>query len=271
MKTKFKILLLFAVTAFCLTACYSNKEIPGDVLGFKPVFREIAGIFHFNEESSLPYRALELTESGLYFFYPKNDAQEQEILTGDYDFAPEGYALEDFGTVRIIAAKADGYRIIIKTEEKEYDIPCTMTKGSVDDLFRTWTVEKTRILLETNSAPVGMDFEGCKLAQIQQFFKENGIKLQGDFNRSVMDITFTSAGTMMVRYMDWSCEYATWDTYKGNTLTYNWTDGYTGFYIDSGRATVEYDKGKCIFSADAEIKGVKNIKKAKIIFVLKGC
>lgn len=270
MKTKFKILLLLAVTASCLTACYTNKEIPGDILGYKPVFQETAGIFHFTGESDLPYRALELTESGLFFFYPKQNAESQEILTGDYDFAPEGYALEDFGTVRIIAAKVDGYRVIINTEGKEYDLPCTMTKGSVDDLFRTWTVEKTRILLETDSAPIGMDFEGCRLAQISQFLKDNGIRLQGDFNRTVLDITISAAGTLMVRFQDWSCEYATWDSFKGNKLTYSWNDGYNGFYIDNGMATIDYQDGRCIFTAEADIDGAASVKKVKIIFALKG-
>ena len=268
MKTKFNILLLLAA-AISLTACYTNREIPGDLI-LKPVFQETAGIFHFTEDTDLPYRALELTEAGLYFFYPKAESEKQEILSGDYDFAEDGFALEDFGNVKILQGKADTYRIIITTGGKEYDIPCTITKGGIDDLFRTWTVEKTRVILTTDTTPVGLDFQGCHLARIQEFLKDNGINLQGDFNRSVLDITFTAAGTMMVRFQDWSCEYATWDTFKGNTLTYSWTDGYNGFYIDNGTATIDYQDGRCIFKIHADLSGYKSAKAADVIFVLKG-
>ncbi len=265
MKTKTLPLLLTAVLA--LTACASKKEMP--VSFEQPAFQASAALFTAEQDTDLPVSAIELTESGLYILYPPKASHGEKPFIGKYTPSGDGFLLQDYGSLKVIDGKAGSIRIILKTATDEYEIPCTMTQGTPDDLFRTWTIEKTRIVLSTGSSVTGMDFQGCNLAQVNKFLKDNGVTLNVLLTRTVQDVTLTAAGTFLVRYTDGSADKARWDSFKGNTLTYSWTDGSQGFSIDDGKATVEYADGRCIFSVSTKLSGTGDIKSANVIFVLK--
>ncbi len=212
--------------------------------------------------------SIELTESGFYAMGTVVDeAGTVTYRTGRYGVEGNVYTLYGVGTLHFNNSASGSVSLIFTPMYGEpQQLPADFLRPkSTNKAFRTWNVEKTRITVKGFTV-VSADFNGCNLAEIAEFLRNNGNKAPEDVpNLSVCNISLTGTDTMIVGYNDNSALLNEFSL-NGNVLTYTWEERPMGFTFITEEAVITYQDGKCLLSIDGWIEN--STTSGSVTFVL---
>ncbi len=269
-------MVMTALAALTLISC-GDGATPDEPYVFpEPQNSKNACVLAAKESNEILTKAT-FTESGKYVLIRMSKLDGKIISTGTYKCNDETYLLSDYGTITIMESKASkDVTVHIKIEgDDEYEFPCTMTTPTMeDDLFRTWTVEKTRLTLNSEP-PVTADFDGFDAAQIAKFLNNNGIHTDESATyKKVKTVTFSATGAILIEYEDGTTDAGEINTIittpgKQTTLGFAWYDDNKPFVVESSIGHSEFDKDRCIFTMTVNFKDNPKFQGSTVAIILK--
>ncbi len=260
--------ILLAATAVALLpllfAC--NKNNGGDTRFEDPRFVQYAGqlipcsdptptktVLIETPENTL--HSIELTESGVYAVGTLTEGR-LSYKTGTYSVDGQAYNLAGYGTLRFDNSSTGEVDVLIDRPGQEAEIMranFNRAKGS-DQLYRGWTVDKTRVTIK-GWTTASADFQGCNFYDIAKFIRDNGHDVPDDITpgMALSSISFTGTEKILFAYTDGTGDAGEF-RFNGSSFTYRWDDEKMGFTFLTDQATVEYMDGKCILTISASIQ-----------------
>ncbi len=204
-------------------------------------------------ESSL--HSIEFTESGVYAVGTLTEGR-LSYKTGTYSVDGQAYELAGYGKVRFDNSSTGEVDVLIDRPGQEAEIMranFNRAKGS-DQLYRGWTVDKTRVTIK-GWTTASADFKGCNFYEIAKFIRDNGHDVPDDIpaGMALSSISFTGTEKILFAYTDGTGDAGEF-RFNGSSFTYRWDDEKMGFTFLTDHATVEYMDGKCILTISASIQ-----------------
>ncbi len=260
--------VLMAALLLAATSCNKDKD---KYVFPEPTYAAQAGLLTAVEPNEV-LTEVELTESGLYFL-TRNDTDGTAVIktTGKYTCHDNMYMLEYYGRITLgtgAKSKESASATVLLENGDEHVIPCTLSRGDRNDLFRSWSIKKTEVTL-TGAPNVAKDFTGCDLTEITMFLSDHGIKGNKANTRTVQSLSVTATGSIIVRYTDKTWETATWHTLSANEIRYTWGHLENPFPLTNNRAEISYADDTCTLTLELENTGVNKYKRGTISFTMK--
>lgn len=252
-----KRLLLAVSFAALLVSC--GKPISSENTLENPRFVQYAGQL-VPQGGTLQYA--ELTESGLYVAGMPGSTkggpvgQLLKYFTGSYTVSGDEYNLSGFGTLKFSNASAGNVDLTYTIGGTTETVKATLTKATTaGDIFRSWTVDKTRVSV-TTGVMASAEFPGCNFREIADFFRTNGYTIEDEIptGHSLSSVSVTAAGSLLFVYSDGGIDLGMC-VVSGSTLKYSWNEQKMGYSFETGNATFEFEGNKCILSLQAKLDG----------------
>lgn len=272
------LLMMPLALASCSSDDDNNSAALQPVTLTSPEHKDDAVKMNFTEETIVEnkiIKSIELTESGKFLVTyslagAKTRSSETPLyLMGEYVKNGASITLSGFGTIEVNGEQGPSAAVTIKVGDSEVNVPATLTKNQAEQpmdiyLCRTWTVEKTRLLI--GAASVQQDFNGCNIYEVVEFVKSKGMAISDKFSsqKVVRGVTFTSANTFLVNYADNSYDVGTWSWNGGvptaelqaGDITYSWNGEDMGNSLmkSNSQASVAFTAAECRLTLKAQLQ-----------------
>lgn len=263
MKHLFQPLLLLAMTILPVASNEIEQPDPYE----KPIYADQAVKVEVTNPGS-QYTGVEMTESGIYII-----SEKEKVHTGNYTLgADEGvYICHGFGTVEVLDSRAAESRIVRITREGQEPVvievvvilPRSGNPGFQDKLYRTWIVEKTVLSATGEDVPAGLGIAhaepGCDLPGIQAYLASHDVEIDADLDGyTVRDVTFTEAGTFLIRFTGQDDFVGDYTLGKDGTFRYTFSELTPGNEIIAGSADgkISFDEKnrRCLVDLSINVK-----------------
>jgi len=171
-----------------------------------------------------------------------------EYHSGTYSVNGDVYTLEGWGSLDL---STQG-KVTVTRNGSETVLDATFSKTTANnDIYRTWTVDKTRITVGS----VAAEFNGCKFREIFDFLAENNYKIQDNIlsDNQVRTVSITGSGMLFIIYSDKDADVGSCKV-SGSKLSYDWLSEEMGYSFETGNASFEFMDGKCVFTIEARME-----------------
>lgn len=273
------ILLLGAAVLLlgALTAC--NKQNPYPAPDIPPVPENINAARFVSVDPDDYLQSLTLTEGGTYqlvFNEKILGPGKTSLYAGDYS-TEDGivYRLNGYGSATIHGKNKAAGNIVISLDPTDIGGPVYSVEVTVADnpepntLYRRWTVEKTRLSL-SGEQTFAADFQGCNINAILAFLKDNGVATDAvlDEGTDIRTVDISGFGEITILYANGKANRASFESTGENTMNISWVATNTAIDLQTGKATVSYQDGRCIIEVQATIRDGGKHYDTRITWVL---
>jgi len=296
-----KVLFFTAVAAvLAFTACdRGSKKQP--IVYDTPIYEDLAMKFEVKADEDINkldvlygFSSFELTETGKFIIVDdkegvitdhvinideiKKAGKIETVKCGEWGEVAIDPAISTKAATKytITFKPADALPIVVVAEEKEQD--SEVEDEFMEKLARDWKVTNTTISVSGGDLPsalgVAKNFTGCNLGEIKEYLeKTSGSKIKMDeINGFIVDyISFTEAGSFIVKFTNKKAVAADWTLNKDKSFTYEVSGSQAGYGFFNGSATgiVNFDElNNLSVVINANVDMNNSAYKGKVTFLL---
>ena len=267
--------ILFLAVSFAALLLSFGNPITTDSTFENPRFVQYAGQL-VPQGGALQFA--ELTESGLYVATMSGGTKAGPIsdivdyFTGTYGVTGDEYHLANFGILKFANTSSGEVDLTYSVNgmTSTTTVKATLKKGgSTNDLYRSWTVDKTRVSV-MSGVTASAEFSGCNFREIADFFRKNGYTVEDEIpaGHSLSSVSVTAAGSLLFVYSDGGVDLGTC-TLSGSGFSYRWNEEGMGYSFETGSGSYSFEAGKCILTLACKLDGGTSVSIKMVLSELK--